>query len=84
MLIQRLLTKQQQKLTELTAQSQLQQQLLLIRKQQLSAAALNFIGSTPGLMLSFCAGCLFQMRHNSAVKMMRSLVGFRWITRFIG
>jgi hypothetical protein len=84
MLIQRLLTKQQQKLTELKAQSQLEQQLLLIRKQQLSEVSLSFIGSTPGLMLSFCAGCLFQLRHNSAVKMMRSLVGFRWITRLIG
>lgn len=84
MLIQRLLTKQQQKLTELTIQSQLQQQLLLVRKQQLSEAALRFIGSTPGLMLSFCAGCLFQMRHNSAVKIMRSLIGFRWIIRLIG
>lgn len=83
MLIQRLLTKQQQQLTDLKAQSQLQQQLLLVRKQQLSQSALSFIGSTPGLMLSFTAGCLFQLRHNSVVKVMRSVVGFRWITKLI-
>ena len=81
MLIQRLLTKQQAKLSELTAQSQLQQQVLQIRKQQLSENTLAFIGSTPGLILSFSAGCLFQLRHNSAVKSLRSLVGFRWISR---
>lgn len=83
MLIQQLLTKQQAKLSELTAQSQLQQQVLLLRKQQLSESALVFIGSTPGLMLSFSAGCLFQLRHNSAVKTLRSLVGFRWISRLL-
>lgn len=83
MLIQRLLTKQQQQLTDLKAQSQLQQQLLLVRKQQLSQSALSFLGSTPGLMLSFTAGCLFQLRHNSVVKVIRSVVGFRWITKLI-
>lgn len=83
MLIQQLLKKQQLKLTQLTAQSQLQQQVLLLRKQQLSQSALTFLGSTPGLMLSFSAGCLFQLRHNSAVKVMRSVVGFRWIARLI-
>ncbi|OGO82655.1 MAG: hypothetical protein A2203_04515 [Chromatiales bacterium RIFOXYA1_FULL_46_5] len=83
MLIQQLLKKQQLKLTQLTAQSQLQQQVLLLRKQQLSQSVLTFLGSTPGLMLSFSAGCLFQLRHNSAVKVMRSVVGFRWIARLI-
>lgn len=83
MLIQQLLNKQQAKLTELTAQSQLQQQELLLRKQQLLQSALTFISSTPGLILSFSAGCLFQLRHNSAVKTLRSVVGFRWIARLI-
>ena len=83
MLIKQLLKKQQLKLTQLTAQSQLQQQVLLLRKQQLSQSVLTFLGSTPGLMLSFSAGCLFQLRHNSAVKVMRSVVGFRWIARLI-
>jgi hypothetical protein len=84
MLIQQLIKKQQLKLAVLTAQSQLQQQELLLRKQQLSQSALTFIGSTPGLILSFSVGCLFQLRHNSAIKVMRSVVGFRWITRLIG
>ncbi|CAI3801902.1 hypothetical protein [Rheinheimera sp. MM224] len=84
MLIQQLIRKQQLKLAVLTEQSQLQQQELLLRKQQLSQSALAFIGSTPGLILSFSVGCLFQLRHNSVVKVMRSVVGFRWITKLIG
>lgn len=84
MLIQQLIRKQQLKLTALKEQSQLQQQELLLRKQQLSQSALAFIGSTPGLILSFSVGCLFQLRHNSLVKVMRSVVGFRWITKLIG
>lgn len=82
MLIQQLLKKQQLRLSLLTEQSQ-QQQVLLLRKQQLSQSALAFIGSTPGLLLSFSVGCLFQLRHNSAVKTLRSVVGFRWIARLI-
>lgn len=84
MLIQQLIRKQQLKLAVLTEQSQLQQQELLLRKQQLSQSAQAFIGSTPGLLLSFSVGCLFQLRHNSVVKVMRSVVGFRWITKLIG
>ena len=84
MLIQQLIKKQQVQLVALTEQSQLQQQELLLRKQQLSQNALAFIGSTPGLLLSFSVGCLFQLRHNSVIKVMRSLVGFRWITKLLG
>lgn len=83
MLIQQLIKKQQVKLAVLTVQSQLQQQDLLLRKQQLSQSALEFTGSTPGLLLSFSVGCLFQLRHNSLVKTLRSVVGFRWIARLI-
>ncbi|GAA0663227.1 hypothetical protein [Rheinheimera tangshanensis] len=83
MLIQQLIKKQQVKLAVLTEQSQLQQQELLLRKQQLSQSALAFIGSTPGLLLSFSVGCLFQLRHNSLVKTLRSVVGFRWIAQLI-
>ena len=84
MLIQQLVKKQQLKLAVLTEQSQLQQQELLLRKQQLAHSARNFIGSTSGLLLSFSVGCLFQLRHNSAVKTLRSVVGFRWITKLVG
>ncbi len=84
MLIQQLIKKQQVKLAVLKEQSQLQQQELQLRKQQLSQSALAFMGSTPGLLLSFSVGCLFQLRHNSLVKTLRSVVGFRWITKLIG
>ena len=83
MLIQQLIKKQQVKLAVLTEQSQLQQHELQLRKQQLSQSALAFIGSTPGLLLSFSVGCLFQLRHNSLVKTLRSVVGFRWIAQLI-
>lgn len=81
MLIQKLLNKQQLKLAELKDQSQLQQQLLLIRNQQLIQASRSFIGSAPGLLISFSLGCLFQARHNSIVKMLRSTLGLRWIAK---
>lgn len=83
MLIQRLLKRQQVRLELQLLQSQLQHQQLQQKKQQLSASALTFIGSTPGVILSFTAGCLFQLRHDSAVKTLRSVVGFRWIARLI-
>lgn len=83
MLIQQLLKKQQLKLTVLTEQSQLQHDLLLMRKRQLAQSSRDFIGSTPGLIVSFSLGCLFQMRHNSTVKLLRSTFGLRWITKLI-
>jgi hypothetical protein len=81
MLIQTLLKKQQLKLMVLTEQGQLQHELLLTRKRQLAQSACAFMGSTPGLIASFSLGGLFQLRHNSAVKLVRSLFGLRWITK---
>ena len=81
MLIQQLLKKQQLRLAELSAQSQEQQQLLLTRRQQLSATAVAFVGSAPGLLLSFSLGSLFQARHHSMVTMLRSTLGLRWIAK---
>ncbi|MCL1090412.1 hypothetical protein L2744_12580 [Shewanella profunda] len=83
MLIKTLLKKQQLKLTVLTDQGQLQHELLLTRKRQVAQSARTFIGSTPGLIVSFSLGCLFQMRHNSTVKLLRSTFGLRWITKLI-
>lgn len=84
MLIQQLIKKQQLELTALTEQSLLLQQERQLRTQQLSQSALAFTGSASGVMLSFSVGCLFQLRHNSVVKVMRSVVGFRWITKLLG
>ncbi|MGI2149826.1 hypothetical protein ACRN97_14590 [Shewanella baltica] len=83
MLIQQLLKKQQLQLTVLTEQGQLQHDLLLMRKRQLAQSSRDFMGSTPGLIVSFSLGCLFQLRHNSTVKLLRSTFGLRWITKLI-
>lgn len=81
MLIQCLLKKQQSNLTELTEQAQRQHALLLAKNNQLAQSSRVFMGSTPGLVISFGLGCLFQLRHNDAVKLLRSLFGLRWITK---
>ena len=81
MLVQQLLKKQQLKLAVLTEQGQLQHELLQVRIQQLAQSGRAFIGSTPGLIVSFSLGCLFQMRHNSTVKLLRSTFGLRWMTK---
>lgn len=79
MLIHYLVKQQQKRLNLLIEQSKLQQEILLLRQQQLKEHSLVFITSAPGLILSFSLGCLFQLRHNKAIKTMRTLVGFRWI-----
>jgi hypothetical protein len=79
MLIHYLVKQQQKRLNLLIEQSKLQQEILLLRQQQLKEHSLAFITSAPGLILSFSLGCVFQLRHNKAIKTMRTLVGFRWI-----
>ena len=79
MLIDKLVCRQRQQVAQLAEQGQQQQQLLLAHSRLLRQRALNFIGSAPGLTLSFSAGVLFQLRHNSSVKTVRRLVGLRWI-----
>ncbi|GIU12580.1 hypothetical protein [Shewanella glacialipiscicola] len=81
MLIQRLLKKKQVRLAELTEQSRIQNEQLQVNSQLLAQHIRIFMGSTPGLMMSFGLGCLFQLRHNSTVKLVRSLFGLRWITK---
>ena len=79
MLIDKLLSRQRLRVAELAEQGRQRQKLLLAENWLLRQRALSFIGSTPGLMLSFSAGMLFQMRHNSTVKTVRSMVGLRWL-----
>lgn len=81
MLIQQLLKKKQRHLAEQAEQGQRLHRLLLARNQHLTQSVRVFISSAPGLMLSFGLGCLFQLRHNSAVKLLRSTVGLRWFTK---
>jgi len=83
MLIDQLLIKQRLKVAHLAEQGRQQQKLLRAENWLLGQRAKAFIGSAPGLMLSFTAGCLFQLRHNSAVKLLRSVAGFRWITKWL-
>lgn len=81
MLIQQLLKKQQRHLTEQAEQGQRLHRLLLVKNQHLTQSVRVFIGSAPGLMISFGLGCLFQLRHNSAIKLLRSVVGLRWFAK---
>jgi hypothetical protein len=81
MLIKQLLKKQQRHLAEQAEQGQLLHTVLLARNQHLTQSILAFIDSTPGLMVSFGLGCLFQLRHSSPVKLLRSAVGLRWFTK---
>jgi hypothetical protein len=79
MLIDKLLVKQRQKVMQLAEEGRQRQKLLQAEQWLLQQRATAFIGSAPGLLLSFTAGCLFQLRHNSAVKTVRNMVGLRWL-----
>lgn len=82
MLIDKLLIRRRIKVAQLAEKSRQQQQLIQIENQLLQQRASEFIGTPPGLIVSFSAGCLFQLRHNSAIKTMRRLVGFQWLRWF--
>lgn len=83
MLIANLIKKQQQRVANNALLWQQQQKLLQAEKWLLKQRSLQFLGSTPGLMLSFAAGALMQMRHNSIVKTVRSTLGFSWLRQFL-
>ncbi len=79
MLIKSLLKSRQLKVAALAAQGQQQQKLLLAETWLLTQRAKAFIGSTPGLIVSFGIGCVFQLRHHYAMKLVRSAIGLRWL-----
>lgn len=79
MLIKKLLQPQALQVARLSAQGQQRQQQMQAEQRLLKRRATAFIGTAPGLMLSFSAGCLFQLRHNDAVKTLRKLVGLSWL-----
>ncbi|KKO47144.1 hypothetical protein WG68_00355 [Arsukibacterium ikkense] len=83
MLIDLLISKHQLKLQQCTAQYQQQQQLRLTYLWLLGQRAKQFLGSTPGLTLSFMAGILMQRRHSQLVKTARRLGGLHWLRHIL-
>ena len=79
MLIDKLIRQRRLAVQQLAEQGRQRQKLLQAESWLLQQRAKAFIGSAPGLMLSFTAGVVFQLRHNSTVKTVRSLVGLRWL-----
>ncbi|MDP2715036.1 hypothetical protein [Rheinheimera sp.] len=79
MLIDKLLYQQRLQVAQLAEQGRQRQKLLQAETWLLRQRAGAFIGSAPGLMLSFSAGVVFQMRHNTTVKTLRTMVGLRWL-----
>ncbi|GAB60582.1 hypothetical protein [Rheinheimera nanhaiensis] len=80
MLIATLLKTKQQQVKALAEQSSEQQKLLGAYQFLLKQNTLHFLSSAPGLALSFSAGVLFQLRHHSHVKTLRSLIRWRRLT----
>lgn len=80
MLIAKLLKTQQQQVQALAAQSHQQQKLLGAYQFLLKQNTLHFLSSAPGLALSFSAGVLFQLRHQSHIKTIRSLIRWRHLS----
>lgn len=79
MLIDSLLRQRRLQVKRLASEGQERHKVLLAECWLLQQRATVFIGSAPGLMLSFSAGVLLQLRHNSAVKTLRSVIGLRWL-----
>lgn len=82
MIIDKLIKKQQLKLLQCTAAYQQHQQLRQAYLWLLAQRSKQFLGSAPGLTLSFGAGVLMQLRHTTAIRTVRRLAGFQWL-RFI-
>lgn len=79
MLIDKLVCRQRLRVAQLAQQGRQRQKLLQAERWLLLQRGKAFIGSAPGLILSFSAGALFQLRHHSGVKTVRSLAGFSWL-----
>lgn len=79
MLIDLLIKKDKLKLQHCNEQFRQQQQLRHAYLWLAGQRCKQFLGSAPGLTLSFSAGMLMQLRHNATVKTMRSLGAMRWL-----
>lgn len=80
MLIGRLLNARQQQVQTLAEKSQQQHKQLQANQFLLKQSTVRFLASVPGLTLSFSAGVLFQLRHHSHIKTLRSLIRWRRLT----
>ncbi|MBU1308064.1 MAG: hypothetical protein KKE30_00860 [Gammaproteobacteria bacterium] len=80
MLIDKLLFSRRLRVQQLTEQGAELQHNLQCQQRLLQQRALVFIGSAPGLMLSYSAGVVFSLRHSTVVKTVRSAVGLRWLS----
>ncbi len=79
-----LLIKKQQKQVEQCCTLHLQRQhLRLAYLSLLAGRSKQFLGSAPGLTLSFCAGVLLQFRHHTAVKTVRRLGALHWLRHLV-
>lgn len=83
MLIDLLTKKDKLKLQHCTEQFQHHQHLRHAFLFLAGQRAKQFLGSAPGLTLSFGAGMLMQSRHNPTVKTMRSLGAIKWLRRLV-
>ena len=79
MLIAGLIKKQQHRVDHNTEQWQQQQKLLQAETWLLKQRSKQFIGTVPGLTISFGLGVLMQMRHHTLVKTVRRTLGFSWL-----
>jgi len=80
MLIGRLLYARQQQVQTLAEKSRLQHKQLQAHQFLLKRSTMRFLASAPGLTLSFSAGVLFQLRHRSHIKTLRSLIRWRHLS----
>ncbi|MDX1538934.1 hypothetical protein [Arsukibacterium sp.] len=83
MLIDLLIKKDKLKLQQCTARFEQQQQLRYAYLWLAGQRCKQFIGSAPGLTLSFSAGLLMQLRHNAMVKTMRGIGAVQWLRRLL-
>lgn len=79
MLIAGLISKYQQRVAANSTEWQQQQKLLQAETWLLKQRSRQFLGSAPGLALSFSVGVLMQMRHHTMVKTVRRTLGFSWL-----
>lgn len=80
MLIATLLKTKQHKVQTLAEKSRLQHKQLQAHQFLLKRSTMRFLASAPGLTLSFSAGVLFQLRHQSHIKTLRSLLRWRHLS----
>ncbi|WP_333609699.1 hypothetical protein [Arsukibacterium sp.] len=83
MIIDLLIKKQQLQLQQCTAEYQQHKAVRQAYLWLLGQRSKQFIGSVPGLALSFSVGMLMPLRHNATFKMVWRLGGLRWLRSWL-